>query len=294
MEQNRKILLNALQHLASYTPPNQIWEDLEDLLPISHLQKSINSLTKHEPPTSIWENIEEELESKSVFQNLSQYTPPDFIWDSIDEELNNSILEKALNKLPLHAPPAFVWENIGVELKTKEVKIIQFKPWRLAIAASLIGFVFSFSWLNTEPNKLTNISQVKNSVAINNVSKLPHIKIIKVVETPPSETVKINNKKMQMALIFSEEKIDERLLLKEDTNAENQYMLVKQFCQQEIFVCQTNDFQQLKSELERLNSASQELKTAMGEFNTDPDMMAQLTQIELQRADIIKKIVAKI
>ncbi|WP_337044094.1 hypothetical protein [Emticicia sp. 17c] len=93
---------------------------------------------------------------------------------------------------------------------------------------------------------------------------------------------------------YSEEKIDDNLLLRPADDSQKQYEMLMAYCKQQTYVCQNQEFERLKTELEELNTASNELKSAIGNYNTEPELIEQLTSIEQQKSDIIRKMVTKI
>lgn len=93
---------------------------------------------------------------------------------------------------------------------------------------------------------------------------------------------------------YSEERIDKDLLLNPVDDSQQQYEMIVAYCKQQTYVCQNPEFVSLKTELEELNSASKQLKEAVGQYNTEPELMAQLTSIEQQKSEIIRKMAAQI
>lgn len=93
---------------------------------------------------------------------------------------------------------------------------------------------------------------------------------------------------------YSEERIDKDLLLNPVDDSQQQYEMIVAYCKQQTYVCQNPEFVSLKTELEELNSASKQLKEAVGRYNTEPELIAQLTNIEQQKSEIIRKMAAKI
>ncbi len=95
-------------------------------------------------------------------------------------------------------------------------------------------------------------------------------------------------------LIYSEQKIDENLLLNPSDDSQQQYEMIVAYCKQQTYVCENTEFKALKTELEELNTASIQLKEAVGQYNTEPELMAQLTTIEQQKSEILRKMAAQI
>jgi hypothetical protein len=93
---------------------------------------------------------------------------------------------------------------------------------------------------------------------------------------------------------YSQEKLDKQLLLSPTDDSQKQYDMIVAYCKEQNYVCQNPEFKELKTELEELNLASVHLKEAVGAYNTEPELMSQLTVIEQQKADIIRKMTMKI
>jgi hypothetical protein len=83
--------------------------------------------------------------------------------------------------------------------------------------------------------------------------------------------------------------------LKQDWDEdEDAFDMVLAFCKTENIVCELPEFVTLKSELEELNNAREELKQALDHYGADAELVAQLTRIEHDRSDVLKKLIAKI
>lgn len=76
----------------------------------------------------------------------------------------------------------------------------------------------------------------------------------------------------------------------EENNGNDPFALVTSFCQQKQYICDTPEFQNLKAELDELNLACESLREAIGQYNDEPAMIAQLTDIEMERTQVLKKI----
>ena len=104
----------------------------------------------------------------------------------------------------------------------------------------------------------------------------------------------LNYQKKQPTIAYSEQKIDAQLLLQPSDNSDADYETIVAFCEEQTYVCENPEFRDLKVELDDLQAASIQLKEAIGEYNTEPQLMAQLAQIELQKSEILKKMATKI
>lgn len=193
------------------------------------------------------------IEALSTFK---EYEPPEEVWRNIREELSDGneeiIPSKLLHSLPQYEPPEFVWNNIEQTLKAKpESKVVQL-PWRniLAVAASLT-LLLAVYWQFS------------------------------------SKTIPVQPDNLSIA--FSEETIDPVLLRHdwdEDEEVFKEYLAI---CEAKKFICEQPEFKQLQDELEELTTAKQALAEAMGNFGADPHLITQIKEIELERTDILKK-----
>jgi hypothetical protein len=88
---------------------------------------------------------------------------------------------------------------------------------------------------------------------------------------------------------YTQQKIEQEPLISIKTKNEKNIQNIQRICETDKLVCDKPIFKTLKSELENLNSASEELKNAIGNFNSEPELLEQLAVIENQKSDIIKK-----
>lgn len=93
---------------------------------------------------------------------------------------------------------------------------------------------------------------------------------------------------------YSEEIVNKQLLLQESDNSDADYERIMAYCKQQMYVCENPEFAALKSELTTLQEASIELKAAIGKYNTEPALIAQLAEIEQQKSEIVRKMTSKI
>ncbi len=86
---------------------------------------------------------------------------------------------------------------------------------------------------------------------------------------------------------YSQETVDERLQMDTDVKTDQQYRILKTYCETETLVCNSNEYRSLQQEYERLSSASQQLVQAIGDFNTEPELLRQYNEIERQKTGIL-------
>ena len=95
-------------------------------------------------------------------------------------------------------------------------------------------------------------------------------------------------------ITYSQEVVNKKLLLQDSDNSDADYAMITAYCKQQTYVCENPEFISLKTELTNLQQASLELKAAIGQYNTEPALIAQLAEIEQQKSEILRKMTAKI
>ncbi|MCF0070217.1 DUF3450 domain-containing protein [Dyadobacter sp. CY261] len=88
-------------------------------------------------------------------------------------------------------------------------------------------------------------------------------------------------------IAYSQETVDQRLQMDAGVKTDQQYQVLKTYCETETLVCNTREYRTLQAEYERLSSASQQLELAIGDFNTEPALLRQYNEIERQKTDIL-------
>jgi len=86
---------------------------------------------------------------------------------------------------------------------------------------------------------------------------------------------------------YTQEQVDGRLQMEADVKTDQQYRILKTYCETETVVCNSREYRSLQQEYERLSSASDLLAQAIGDFNTEPELLRQYNEIERQKADIL-------
>ncbi|MFN8346041.1 MAG: hypothetical protein U0X91_13600 [Spirosomataceae bacterium] len=181
--------------------------------------------------------------AKSLNDKLPLYSPPESVWENIEQGLNDAPLQEAITQLPTHEPPLQIWFDITAQLPKP-----QNNGWRYAVAAMV---VFA-------------------------------IGMIVILSLP--------NRGEMATIAYSQEKINPKAVVVPDKAIEQQYAHLVALCQKRATVCEKPEFKSLKQELDDLTSASNQLKEALGAYNTDAALSAQLAEIDRERADILKKL----
>lgn len=91
------------------------------------------------------------------------------------------------------------------------------------------------------------------------------------------------------AVAYSEEKADPRLRIGAEQVTDVQYRKLKAYCEMETIVCNRLDYKNLQQEYERLSSAATQLEQAIGEYNTEPELIRQYNDVEQKKARVLNE-----
>ncbi len=190
-----------------------------------------------------------------ALSSLKEHQPPDDLWMKIEDEISGEradhIPSALLKSLPQYEPPANVWDRIEQQLSAPAKGKLVAMRWKqaLAVAASLALLLVAYWQLNK------------------------------------TSTIQPDN----VTISYSEETVDPLLLehdWDEDEEVFQEYLAI---CEGKKYICEQPEFRQMQQELEELTSAKEELKEAVGAFGSDPELITQIKEIELERTGILKK-----
>ncbi|MEZ4951703.1 MAG: hypothetical protein R2784_20285 [Saprospiraceae bacterium] len=203
--------------------------------------------------------MEKQPDKKNSFKNLPEYKAPDRIWENIQNELDKPEemvpLKDLLSKLPTLEAPDSLWAQIEKDLDGPSKNENGLKVF------------MSRPWVSIAASLILLIGF-----------------LAWFINQPSASGPEIE-------LVQYEEVIQEDWQF-EDEGDEAAFALVDQFCKEKHFVCNQPEFQNLKSELDELNLACDAMKEVIGNYNDAPEMIAQLTEIEMERTEVLKKIMA--
>lgn len=190
------------------------------------------------------------------------------------QQTSNSILKKALNQLPNHEPSDAIWSTLEKELdgQSKLQTLPTYEPsdglWA-AIETDL-------------PTKRSSIFWLKRISLAASVLLILGVFYTKFTATT---TVQIS---------YHQEEIKEHLLLNDWEEDGDVVAEIEAICSAQKYLCSAADFQSLQEELTELEMAKSELKTALDNYGKDIALIAQLSEIELERTSVLKKIMAQL
>lgn len=196
-------------------------------------------------------------------------------------ELNYTTLRNALNQLPVHEPPAMLWDDIETALKPT-LNLPQYHP-----APEI--------WQHIETALDRDATTQNNQQTWKITFGLKQLAAAAAVALTIAATIffqQINTTTGQIAV--RQEKVDDTILKTLHEPENDAFNMVQTLCQEQRPICQQPEFQQLKSELDELTAAKIELKSALGDYGNDPNLLVEMVKIERERSKILEQIVSMI
>ena len=185
-------------------------------------------------------------------------------------EYNKNTLQEAILKLPLQEPNENVWQEISQKLDEEPLQnalknLSEYEPderlWELIENKSVIRRHSPVAWWYAAASIL-----IASSIGL----------------------WMFRSDKTQL-ISYSEEIVDSRLQINKEQVADHKYKQLKTYCETETLVCNNKDFKQLTQEYEKLRTASEQLKQAMGKYNTEPQLVRQFSIVEQEKAEVLNK-----
>ncbi len=195
-----------------------------------------------------------------AIDSLPEFEPPLAIWDYIEDNLTNDFsdarLREKLQTLPSYDPPELVWEGID-------------------------------AGLDKQPKFGAGVIQFNNWRRIASIAATLTILLF-------AGWWLINAESNDNSLAYSTEVLNEDLFKQDWDDDEGAFDELMQLCKIKIATCKEPEFQRLQEELDELNNAKIALKNALGKFGTDPNLISQIRDLELERTEKMKKMIEKL
>ncbi len=192
---------------------------------------------------------------KKAVTRLPLHQPPDAVWSAVDEALN---LQKGIQRLPNHQPAELVWHSIEKNLVESASITLSSGSTRRLLWTKKISIAASFLLVSVMSwwaiNKFSNTNQFH----------------------------------------YTQEIIDPQLLIADWDEDAEVFTQIEAICQTKNYACTAPEFQQLEQELQELNAAKSDLKQAIDDFGKDTQLIAKLSEVELERTLILKKMITHI
>lgn len=218
---------------------------------------------------------------KKALAQLPNYAPEATVWAAIDVQLQLSDLKSDLNQ---YAPPSFIWDNLEKQLELdKNAQNTEGPIFELKVIDN-VSETFKASETSAKPIKKQGLLRQLNVQKWAMAAAVAGMIFTIFSVLKPKNTEGVDFK-------YSTEVVDNQLIKNDWNDGEADYKMVEDFCQHQITACETPAFKTLKQELDELNAAREDIKKAIGDFNSNADLMLQLKDIEQQRTTVLKQIV---
>lgn len=235
-----------------------------------------------------------------ALSRLPQYAPPSGLWEEIEAALDaEQHLSGAVRELPVYTPPETIWTNIETQLEQapKQRRTIR-AVWSMRVllaAASLLLLLAAVRWivrptaLPVEETIAQQTQQPNQTIASTPIppNNPPGSK------TTPQKPLKTSPKKSQtagVAITVTQKVVDNQLLQVCREPENDAFALVDQLCRAQMPVCDIPEFKTLKTELDELTTAQDELRQALGLYADDPELVSQMVQLERERAVVLQQL----
>jgi hypothetical protein len=197
-----------------------------------------------------------EINKKILIEALStlpEYEPPVTLWDSLESLMGAEEWMQGvdLSDLPEHNPPDAIWANIerGLAKGGRTVRMLTLHWKAVASVAASVALLLSAALWLNRPKESAD----------------------------------------EGILSYSTEAVDPLLMNNDWDEDEPAFQDFLAICETKKTICSQPAFQQLQTDLEELTDAKQAIKAAMGGYGATPDLVLQIKDIELERNDIVKK-----
>lgn len=221
----------------------------------------------------------------NAIQQLPSYTPDGLLWKRIEidtaEEHNRETLEHTLRKLPNRTPLEALWENIEEVLDenthTQENPALpQYTPP-------------DFVWDRIEeelPKPEAKRVQMNRRFIFRIAGAAVVLLAIGYFSLFQSSSDE---------LMYSVEWVNiEEPNLDGDLEGDEAFAMIEAICEDEPPACKEPEFQALKEELEFLSRSLDEIKEQIGTYDENVTLMAEVTEIELERNAIAKQMIDRL
>jgi hypothetical protein len=181
---------------------------------------------------------------------------------------NQNTLKNALAKLPGYTPAPQVWTSIDQKVREEPLRnallqLPEYEPKAL---------VWEVIEKKTRPGNAGAVWKYAAAVLLAGIISLL-----------------VWRENQRSRIEYAQERFDDRLQVSEQLDTDQQYEKLKAYCEMETLVCNTGQYKRLRQEFETLHSASSQLQEAIGQYNTEPELMKQLNSIEKEKAAILNE-----
>lgn len=194
-------------------------------------------------------------------------------------ELNKDILEQSIQKLPAYEPPTAVWNGIEQGLVLRELPT--YEPPAM-VWDSIENELYSAEKYSKKLSILRGRLRYYGLAAAS-LALIFSVAIYAYFNSSDADEV---------SMAISTEIVDNQIFIKNEDEVNRDKMILEQLCKTALPKCENPEFLNLKQELEELDNAYYQLKTNLENYNTDSDLVIQLSKIENERSAVLRQMIA--
>ena len=197
----------------------------------------------------------------------------------MNQDINHKTLKKAVTQLPTYPPPDEIWLAMDKELNLQKGigQLPEHEPPKLV-------------WESIEANLVKHAESAKPRLFWRKRWSIAASFLLLI----GASWWVMNQAKTTESFQYAQETIDVQLLEADWDEDGEALAQIEAICKAKAYTCALPEFQQLEQELEELNEAKSDLKQAIEDFGKDTQLIAQLSEVELERTTILKKMMANI
>ncbi len=194
---------------------------------------------------------------KEHLAKLPGYDPPDELWDKLENVLDQDeklgeLVDAAKSNLPAYSPPKSVWDSIQSQLPEKTGRVVSVRRLvQYVAAAAIIG--------------------------------LGLVSLFQIWTRAGQEKVTMSYQTEAITLQATDD-------WKDWDDDETMIQMVAQKGRELAINNETTGLDELLSEMEELEGAREMLETALDRYGDDPDLVRQISDVERERTEVVKKI----
>ena len=213
-----------------------------------------------------------------ALRKLPVYAPEDKVWETLSLNLKKTQPSGIMPQLHKTAPPEAIWTNIDNELSHREkLAALHIYEPPLEVWGNIEQ---KLNLRKTQRIKRRTIQWLKWSSAAAAIFVLGFFIF-----------TAINNKNNNFS--YSEEWVelqDVQRWTEDDQSIEQALALI---CNEKPAECNTPEFREMEDELSILTQSKQAILGQLNSYDTNTEMEILLTEIELERSNLIKEMIAK-
>lgn len=190
---------------------------------------------------------------KKALKHLPAYEPEPEVWESLNLLLNRTLFSRKLSQLSEYEPPRSTWKKISIKLDLREKSSDKKKNIIRFVRWSLVAAMFIPGFIIYRETAFTSASKITYSEEI--------VSLYEATDWNEDE------KEIRKVLIV--------------------------LCEEHPAVCNSPEFIKMNDDLRFLDQSKQDILNQLNRYETNAQLDKLLVDIELERTDLIKSMIAK-